>query len=336
MGTQGAPPAGSDPKAGAPAVPATAAGALAWQDFATRYSILIAFFVVCFVLAVLTPNFLTSVNIINVLRQVSITGVIAVGMTFVILIAGIDLSVGSVLALAGMLAAGLQVRHGAGVAAAVLVPLAVSTALGLLVGVVITKLKINAFVTTLGLMSIARGLTLVYSNGYPISGLQPSFRFIGNGFIGPIPVPVIIYGLAVVVGALVLSQTRFGRYIYAIGGNEEAARLSGIPVDRYKILVFGISGFAAGLGGLMLTARLNSANPVAGTGYELDVIASVVIGGTSLFGGRGGVVGTLFGSLLMGVIGNGLNLLNVSSFYQQVVKGAIIIVALILDRYRQH
>jgi len=194
---------------------------------------------------------------------------------------------------------------------------------------------VHSFVVTLGMLSIARGLALIYSGGYPISGLNPSFRFIGGGMIGPVPVPVIIYLGVVLVGYFVLSQTTFGKYVYAIGGNREAARLSGIPVNIYRTIVFGICSFTAGIAGIILASRVNSGQPTAGIGWELDVIAAVIIGGTSLFGGRGGIIGTVIGSLFLGVIRNGLNLLNVSPFYQQVFIGLLIIVAVILDKFRR-
>ena len=306
-----------------------------WRVMVERYAILLGFLVICAILAILCPSFLSVANILNVLRQVSITGIMAVGATFVILTGGIDLSVGSVLALAGILAAGMQVVHQAGVFISVLVPLVVTGALGIVVGLVITKCRVAPFIVTLGVMSVARGATLVYSNGYPISGLTREFRFIGGGLIGQIPIPVIIYALVAIAGSIVLSQTRFGRHVYAIGGNQEAARLSGVLVEKTKVIVYGISSLTAGLAGVILASRLNSGEPVAGIGQELDVIASVVIGGTSLMGGEGGVFGTVVGSLLIGVLNNGLNLLNVSSFYQQIVKGLIIVAAVIFDQLRR-
>lgn len=306
-----------------------------WRRVIEKYAILLGFLVVCIILSFLCPNFLTVANILNVLRQVSITGIMAIGATFVILTGGIDLSVGSVLALAGILAAGLQVNHQAGILASVFLPLLVTGLLGAVIGVVITQCKVAPFVMTLGVMSIARGATLVYSNGYPISGLSKGFRFIGGGWLGQIPFPVIIYILVAAAGSIILAKTRFGRHVYAIGGNQEAARLSGVLVERTKILIYAISSLAAGLAGIILASRLNSGEPVAGIGQELDVIASVVIGGTSLMGGEGGIFGTVVGSLLIGVLNNGLNLLNVSSFYQQIVKGFIIVIAVIFDQVRR-
>ncbi len=305
-----------------------------WGLTLDRYGIFLVFLAICVILSFLSPAFLTVRNALNVFRQVSITGIIGVGMTFVILTGGIDLSVGSLLALAGVLAAGLQIRHGAGPFLMVVLPIVVVTCLGMLVGFIISKFKVPPFVATLGMMSAARGMTLIYTDGYPISGLSRSFRVLGSGMVGPVPVPIIIYVFVVVVGAIVLSQTKFGRYVYAIGGNEEAVRLSGIPTSRYKMIIYGISAFTAALSGVILAARLSSGQPTAGEGYELDVIAAVVIGGTSLQGGRGSVFGTFIGALLIGVLTNGFNLMNISPFYQQFVKGVIIVAAVIMEQMR--
>ena len=300
-----------------------------------NYGIFFAFFITCVIMTTLTPVFITPRNIFNIIRQVSMIGIIAIGMTFVILSAEIDLSVGSMVAFTGVIAAGLQVYNGCSTFIATLVPLLLATLLGIGMGVVITKTNVHSFVVTLGMLSIARGLGLIYSGGYPISGLNPSFRFIGGGMIGPVPVPVIIYLGVIIVGYFILSQTTFGKYVYAIGGNREAARLSGIPVNFYRTIVFGICSFSAGIAGIILASRVNSGQPTAGLGWELDVIASVIIGGTSLFGGRGGIIGTVIGSLFLGVLRNGLNLLGVSPFYQQVFIGLLIIIAVILDKFRR-
>ena len=300
-----------------------------------NYGIFFAFFITCVIMTILTPVFITPRNIFNIIRQVSMIGIIAIGMTFVILSAEIDLSVGSMVAFTGVIAAGLQVYNGCSTFIATLVPLLLATLLGIGMGVVITKTNVHSFVVTLGMLSIARGLGLIYSGGYPISGLNPSFRFIGGGMIGPVPVPVIIYLGVIIVGYFILSQTTFGKYVYAIGGNREAARLSGIPVNFYRTIVFGICSFSAGIAGIILASRVNSGQPTAGLGWELDVIAAVIIGGTSLFGGRGGIIGTVIGSLFLGVLRNGLNLLDVSPFYQQVFIGLLIIIAVILDKFRR-
>jgi ribose transport system permease protein len=281
-------------------------------------------------LSALTPFFLTRSNLMNVMEQTAINAVIAVGMTFVILSAGIDLSVGSIAALSGVVLAnrlqagwGLALSLGAGVATGALC--------GLLSGLLITRGKLPPFIATLGMMSMARGAALLFTDGRPISGFDESLRWLSTGRIAGIPVPVlltmVLYGLAVVL----LNRTRFGRYVYAIGGNEEATRLSGVAVGFHKTLVYVLCGVTAALGSILLTARLNSAQPIAGMMYELDAIAAVVIGGTSLTGGVGTLGGTLIGALTMGVLRNGLNLLGISSFLQQIVIGFVIIVAVLTD-----
>jgi ribose transport system permease protein len=304
------------------------------QRILRSYGILIAFILLCIVMSILSPVFLTLTNLRNVIRQSSIYGIMAVGMTFIILTGGIDLSVGSILALAGAIAAG-SLKAGVNLWLIILLALAIGIGCGFINGLFITIGRITPFVVTLGMMSIARGLTLIYTKGYPISGLNESFRFIGGGDLLAIPFPIILFILTVVVAWAILTQTRLGRYTYAIGGNEETVKLSGINANRYKTIVYVISGIAAAISALILTSRLNSAEPVAGQGYELDVIAAVVIGGTSLMGGRGSVWGTLIGALLIGVINNGMNLLGISPYFQLVVKGLIIIGAVLLDRLRQ-
>lgn len=294
-----------------------------------QYGIFIGFLLIIIALSILSPAFLTTTNLLNIVRQTSIHGIMAVGMTFVILTAGIDLSVGSVLALAGVLCADFE-HKGLPLLVIIAVTLFVGAVLGFLNGLVITKGKVTPFVVTLGMMSIARGLTLIYAGGYPISGFGNSFRFIGKGYV-----PIIIFVLTIMIAGVILRHTRLGRYTYAIGGNEETVRLSGINSDIYKTVAYTISGLTSALGAVVLTSRLNAGEPIAGTGYELDVIASVVIGGTSLMGGRGGVWGTLIGALLIGTINNGMNLLGISSYWQLVVKGGIIVGAVLLDRLRE-
>jgi inositol transport system permease protein len=295
--------------------------------------------------ALLQPRFLSSINLFNVMRQVSITGLLAIGMTFVILTAGIDLSIGSLVAFAGLVAAavakgGLQDRFtvgeggiGYGWGLAALAAIAVGLIGGALQGVAITRLKVPPFVVTLGGMSAFRGAALLFAAGGPISGFEPSFTWWGQGKIGPVPVPVIIFLAAAALAHIALRYTRYGRKVYAVGGNPEAARLSGLNVNRMICSVYIIMGFFAGLGAFVLSARLNSAEAVAGTGYELTVIASVVIGGTSLFGGSGTIFGTVIGSILIGVLLNGLVLMNVSSYIQQIVIGIIIVLAVAFDTF---
>jgi ribose transport system permease protein len=284
----------------------------------------------CLLLWILTPHFLTVSNLLNVLEQTSINAVIAVGMTFVILSAGIDLSVGSVLALAGVVMATL-LQQGWPVAPAIAAGLLIGFAFGALNGVAIAWGRLPPFIATLGMMSIARGCALLFTEGRPVSGFDETFRSLATARILGIPAPVLLTAAVYLVARFVLSSTRFGRYVYAIGGNEEATRLSGVNVRLHKIFVYGVSGLTSGIAAVLLTARLNSAQPIAGIMYELDAIAAVVIGGTSLAGGEGGVGGTLIGALIMGVLRNGLNLLGVSSFLQQVVIGLVIVVAVLLD-----
>jgi inositol transport system permease protein len=292
------------------------------------------------------PRFLSPLNLFNVMRQISITGLIALGMTFVILTGGIDLSVGSVVALAGLVAASLA-KGSAGntlsldqatvagypVWVAAGAATLVGVAAGLLQGAAITTLNVPPFVVTLGGLSAFRGLALLYSGGGPISAFDPSYRYWGEGKLGPIPVPVLIFLGAALVCHVVLRHTRYGRHVYAVGGNAEAARLTGLNVRAITWSVYVIVGLFAGLAGFVLSARLNSAEAVAGQGYELTVIAAVVIGGTSLFGGIGSVGGTVVGAILIGVLLNGLVLLNVSSYVQQIIVGVIIVFAVAFDRF---
>src|SRR5438067_841038 len=278
-----------------------------------------------------TPVFASQVNLLNLVRQVSVIGIVGLGEMLVILTGGIDLGVGSIVGFTGVIAAALQ-HDNAGLPLSVLVPLLVGALTGLAVGVVVTKGNIPSFVATLGVLAGLQGATLVFTNAQPITGLKDDFRVIGTGYVGAIPLPIVIYGLITGAGAVLLGRTSLGRSIYAIGGNENAARLSGIRVDLVKTAVFVISGGCAALGALILTARLNSGQPNSGQGYELDAIASVVIGGTSLSGGRGTVFGTVAGALLIGVLSNGLVLMNVSPYYQPIIKGAIIVGAVLIDQ----
>lgn len=284
------------------------------------------------VLSVISKDFLSITNIFNVLRQISINALLAFGMTFVILTGGIDLSVGSILALSGAFSAGM-LASGMDPFVAILTGLAAGTLMGAVNGVLVAKGRMAPFIATLATMTVYRGLTLVYTEGRPIAFDNEAFAMLGKGYFLEIPVPVIWMLISFLILYFVLKSTTFGRYVYAIGGNEEAAMLSGVRTHRVKIWVYAISGLFASVAGLILTARLNSAQPTAGTTYELDAIAAVVLGGTSLAGGRGWIIGTLIGAIIIGVLDNGLNLLNVSSFYQQVVKGGVILLAVLLDRF---
>jgi ribose/xylose/arabinose/galactoside ABC-type transport system permease subunit len=301
------------------------------SDMLQKYGLVISFGVICVVLSLLSPAFLVTQNIINVFRQISINGILAIGVTFVILTDGIDLSLGSVVAITGVIAACFAHPN----TYPLIVPICMGILGGLVIGAfngwIITRCNVAPFIVTLGMMTIARGGALVISKGRPVSDLADSFNFIGGGDIFGIPLPVLILGLLFLFSYLTLKKTKFGRYIYAVGGNEEAARASGVNVAKIKMAVYMISASLAGLAGIVQASRITTGQPNAGVSYELDAIAAVVIGGTSLSGGRGGVAGTVLGALIIGVINNGLDLLNVSSYYQQIVKGLIIIGAVILD-----
>lgn len=299
-----------------------------------RHGILVALGLILLAMAFVSPAFVQPRNLLNIVRQTSVHGIMAVGMTFVILTGGIDLSVGSMLALAGVLCATLEHAHWP-LALVLGATLGFGGAMGLVNGLVITKARVTPFVVTLGTMSIARGLAHIVTGGEPISRFGPAFRFLGAGAVLGVPVPIVLLLLTAGVAAGILKCTRLGRYLYAIGGNAAAARLSGIDVDLHTMAAYVACGLTSGLAAVVLTSRLNAAESIAGTGYELDVIASVVIGGTSLLGGRGSVGGTLLGALLIGTINNAMNLLSISSYYQLVVKGVIIVAAVVLDRLRE-
>lgn len=301
-------------------------------DYLRRFGMLAAFLLICFFLSLATPNFFSLQNMTIVLRQVSINGVLAIGVTFVIITGGIDLSLGSVVALAGVVAA-LFAHPGE---YALIVPLALAILMGVgiggLNGLAITKGKVAPFIVTLGMMTIARGLALVISDGRPVTNLSDSFNAIGGGNVMGIPIPILIFVSVIVSASILLNQTRIGRYMFAVGGNEKAAYASGIRVNRVKVIAYMICSGLAGLAGIILASRITTGQPNAGVAYELDAIAAVVIGGTSLSGGTGSIGGTVLGVLLIGVINNGLDLLNVSSYYQQIIKGVIIIAAVLIDR----
>lgn len=298
--------------------------------YGRQFGTLFGLFVLVIILWILTPHFLTVSNLLNVAQQTSINAIIAVGMTFVIITAGIDLSVGSIMAFSGVVLAS-ALEAGLPLPLALLIGLAIGMACGIVNGLLITFGKLPPFISTLGLMSVARGAALLYTNGRPISGFGENFRFLATGEVFGIPAPVVIMIFIYVIAHFILSRTKLGRYTYAIGGNEEAAVLSGISVRFYKTMVYGLCGLLSGFAAIILTARLNSAQPIAGIMYELDAIAATVIGGTSLMGGEGRIVGTLIGALIMGVLRNGLNLLGVSSFIQQIVIGSVIIIAVLID-----
>jgi len=312
----------------------------------SRFAPLLFLLVLMLVFSIAEPRFFSELNLFNVMRQISITGLIALGMTFVILTGGIDLSVGSVVAVAGLVAAGLAkgsaqntlslggvAAAGAPVLIAAGAAVLVGLAAGLVQGAAVTRLDVPPFVVTLGGLSAFRGVALLYSGGGPISSFGESYRFWGQGKLGPVPVPVIVFLVAALLCHIVLRHTRYGRHVYAVGGNPEAARLSGINVKALLLSVYVIVGMFAGLAGFMLSSRLNAAEAVAGIGYEMTGIAAVVIGGTSLFGGVGSVPGTVVGAILMGVLLNGLVLMNVSPYVTQIIVGSIIVLAVAFDRF---
>ncbi|OGO77856.1 MAG: ribose ABC transporter permease [Clostridiales bacterium GWB2_37_7] len=305
------------------------------KEYMIKNKSLVVLVVFCIIVSILNPRFLTISNILNILRQTSINSVIAAGMTFVILTGGIDLSVGSILAISGAVAAAM-ISQGNNEFIAVIAALAIGAALGAFNGLVISKGKIQPFIATLGVMTLVRGYTLVFTDGKPISAgsSEAALKFsnIGAGYFLGIPLPIYIMVLVFGLAYYVLRHTRTGRYVYSLGCNEEATIYSGINTDRIKVLVYTISGFLAALAGIIITARLSSAQPQAGTGYELDAIAAVVLGGTSLAGGIGGIFGTVIGALIIGVLNNSLNLMDVSSYYQLLLKGLVILAAVLLDR----
>ncbi|KWW21049.1 MULTISPECIES: ribose ABC transporter permease [Bacillaceae] len=300
-----------------------------WQKFGPLLALVLLFIVI----TVLNPSFMEPNNILNLLRQTSINALIAFGMTFIILTGGIDLSVGSILALSSALMAGMMVS-GMDPILAILVGILLGAIMGVINGILVSKGKMAPFIVTLATMTIFRGLTLVYTDGKPITGIGDSvaFQMLGRGYFLGLPVPAVVMIIAFFILWFLLHKTSFGRKTYAIGGNEKASRISGIKVDRVKVAIYGLAGTMAAIAGAILTSRLNSAQPTAGQSYEMDAIAAVVLGGTSLSGGKGRLFGTLVGVLIIGTLNNGMNLLGVSSFYQQVVKGAVILIAVLLDR----
>lgn len=300
-----------------------------------QYGIFVVFIIICLILSFISPQFLTVSNWTIIITQASINALLAFGVTFVIITGGIDLSLGSIVAVTGVTAAMLAHPDTFPVALPIFAGLFAGLLMGVFNGFIITKSKIAPFIVTLGTMTIGRGLALILSKGRPISNLSDSFNFIGGGNIFGIPFPIIVLGLIFAICSIILKKTLLGRYIYAIGGNEQASRASGINVNQVKMAVYSISGLLAGLAGILLTSRITTGQPNAGAGFELDAIAAAVIGGTSTSGGTGTMTGTLIGVLLIGVINNGLDLLNVTSYYQQVVMGVIIIGAVVLDSWNQ-
>ncbi|CAJ4404724.1 carbohydrate ABC transporter permease [Burkholderia pseudomallei] len=332
-----APSASCAPAAASPARatgPARAAHALAALRRSTTFYPLVGLVAVCVAMVFASDSFLSAANLENVLRQVSINAIIGVGMTCVILTGGIDLSVGSVMALSGTLAAGLLVA-GANGAAALAAGIGVGVALGAANGLFVAFAGMPPIIVTLATMGIARGLALIYTGGYPIDGLPDWVRFFGSSKVLGVQMPVLTMLAVYALAWLMLERMPFGRYVYAIGGNEHATRLSGVRVSRVKLAVYTFAGLTSALAALVLTGRLMSGQPNAGGGFELDAIAAVVMGGTSIAGGRGSIVGTLVGALLLGVLNNGLNMIGVNPYVQNVIKGAIILLAIYIGRERR-
>lgn len=303
--------------------------------YAQDFGALVALVLLVIGISIASPEFRTVNNFLSLLRQSSINGLIAFGMTFVILTEAIDLSVGSVLALSTALCAGM-ITAGVPVGIAMVLALAIGALLGLVSGLLVTKGRLQPFIATLITMTVYRGLTMIFTNGKPISNLGDSFvlKLIGKGSFFGVPIPVILLVAIFLLFFFLLTKTTFGRRIYATGSNWKSAKLAGVNISRTKIAAYVISGIMAALSGLILLSRLNSAQPTLGTGYELDAIAAVALGGTSMSGGRGKIYGTFIGVLIIAVLNNGLNILGVSSYYQSVIKGLVILIAVLSDRKR--
>lgn len=299
--------------------------------FKENFGILIGLLSMCVILSIFSPAFATTENIMNVLRQVSTNANLAFGMTFAIIITGIDLSVGSILAVSGTVAAGLIARNGLPLWLAVLIGILVGTFLGFVNGFIVARTGMPYFIATLAMMQIARGAAYIYTNGMPIRTDSPAFTALGNGYFGPVPLPIIYSTVFLIGTSILLNKTKFGRYVYAVGGNRDAAVFSGINVKKIEIFVFTLIGFLCGVSGVVLCARMSSGQPTVGVGFELDAIAAVILGGTSFAGGIGKIGGTVIGVLVIGVLNNGLNLLNINSFWQLVAKGGVILLAVYVD-----
>ena len=305
--------------------------------FKENLGIIVAFLVLCVFLSVFpktSGSFFTRQNIFNVLRQISTNLFLACGMTMVIILGGIDLSVGSIIALSGCISAGCVARYNLPLPIALLMGLLVGLLVGMFNGAVISKTTIPAFIVTLATMNIAKGLAYVYTGGSPVRVVTKEWQFLGAGYVGIFPTPVVILVIVLIITAIIMNKTKMGRHMYAVGGNQQAAEFSGIKVEKVKFFVHAFSGLMAGLAGIVLSSRMYSGQPTAGDGAEMDAIAAVVVGGTSMAGGSGKIGGTIIGGLIIGVLNNGLNLLNVNSFWQYVVKGVVILLAVFLDYFR--
>lgn len=304
---------------------------------AQNMGIIVAFLALCIFLSVFPKTsdiFFTRKNIFNVLRQISTNLFLACGMTMVIILGGIDLSVGSIIALSGCVSAGCVVRYNLPIGIAVFIGLFIGLFAGMINGWIISKTTIPAFIVTLAMMNVAKGFAYVYTGGSPVRVVTKEWQFLGAGYIGIFPTPVVILVIVLIITAIIMNRTKIGRHMYAVGGNQQAAKFSGIKVERVKFFVHAFSGLMAGLAGIVLASRMYSGQPTAGEGAEMDAIAAVVVGGTSMSGGSGKIGGTIIGGLIIGVLNNGLNLLNVSSFWQYVVKGVVILLAVFIDYFR--
>ena len=305
--------------------------------FKENLGIIVAFLVLCVFLSVFpktSGSFFTRQNIFNVLRQISTNLFLACGITMVIILGGIDLSVGSIIALSGCISAGCVARYNLPLPIALLMGLLVGLLVGMFNGAVISKTTIPAFIVTLATMNIAKGLAYVYTGGSPVRVVTKEWQFLGAGYVGIFPTPVVILVIVLIITAIIMNKTKMGRHMYAVGGNQQAAEFSGIKVEKVKFFVHAFSGLMAGLAGIVLASRMYSGQPTAGDGAEMDAIAAVVVGGTSMAGGSGKIGGTIIGGLIIGVLNNGLNLLNVNSFWQYVVKGVVILLGVFLDYFR--
>jgi len=305
--------------------------------FKENLGIIVAFLVLCVFLSVFpktSGSFFTRQNIFNVLRQISTNLFLACGMTMVIILGGIDLSVGSIIALSGCISAGCVARYNLPLPIALLMGLLVGLLVGMFNGAVISKTTIPAFIVTLATMNIAKGLAYVYTGGSPVRVVTKEWQFLGAGYVGIFPTPVVILVIVLIITAIIMNKTKMGRHMYAVGGNQQAAEFSGIKVEKVKFFVHAFSGLMAGLAGIVLASRMYSGQPTAGDGAEMDAIAATALGGTSMSGGRGKIQGTLIGVLIIAVLNNGMNILGISSYYQDVVKGIVILIAVLSDRNR--
>ncbi|WP_230876218.1 MULTISPECIES: ABC transporter permease [Paenibacillus] len=299
-----------------------------------KFTIFFILLAMVIILSIIEPNFLTSVNLLNIVRQITLIAIIGFGLTMIIITTGIDLSPGSIVAIVSVASAMYAHPGEYPLVVSIIVGLLLGVAAGLINGLIVSNLKIPAFIVTLGMMISARGVSYIFSDGHPITGFSKDFDFIGRGYVFGIPFMIYVLVLVGIVSHIILRHTRLGKSIYAIGGNEQAAVVSGINVKRTLLFVYMYGGLMAGVAGIMLASRIGAGQPTAGLGYELDAIAAVVIGGTSLMGGVGTIVGTLIGALIIGVLNNGMDLMHVSGYWQQVLKGVIIVGAIILDKYR--